>query len=134
MITQELKNEISEYMKRKSHSFGEVVHTLDVKNRITFTDDADLDFAFMDFFYDEELSMIIADMQKLSELYKFDRGYEHGKVYLSHYVGWYAMVDKQKHPALCSQKAYDVVIEKLSQACWRGHDKWVKKREAMNNE
>ena len=129
MITQELKNEIYKDKKRFIYSFADLCKE-PIRSRMFFTDDADLEFELIDYFYHGFLSKIIDDMQIVSTYGKFDRGYEHGKCILSNYVGWNAKLDKEKHPALCSDKAYRLVIEKLEQACWVGHDKGRKTRNA----
>ena len=129
MITQDLKNEIYEDKKCFAHSCTDLCKE-PIRSRMFFTDDADLEFELIDYFYHGFLSKIIDDMQIVSAYGKFDRGYEHGKCILNNYVGWNAKVSKEKHPALCSDKAYCLVMEKLEQACWVGHDKGRRLRNA----
>lgn len=129
MIAQELRDRIKDYNSRSHHSFGEIVGTLEWQSQMSFTDEADLGFELIDFFYSGEISMIIADMRIVSSYGKFSRGYEHGKAILSRYVGWYAKVSKEKHPALCTEGAYKLIMSELSKACWKGHDEWRKRKE-----
>lgn len=129
MITQELRQEIYKDRKCFIHSAADLCRE-PIRSRMFFTDEADLDFELIDYFYHGVLSKIIDDMQIVSAYGKFSRGYEHGKIILSHYVGWYAKVLKEKQPALCSSKAYEVVMKELEAACWKGHDEGSRSRNA----
>lgn len=117
MITQEMKSKIREYQNNHSNNFSDDLDMFNVLTTMTFTDETDLEFDLIDFFYEGALSMLISDMQLISEVSGYARGYTHGRVYLNRYVGWYAEVSKEKHPALHSSEAYELVLEKLVSAC-----------------
>ena len=105
-----------------------------LQSSLEFETEGDLDFELMDFFYDGILSQIVRDARERAESKKFIYGYDWGKKYLVHFVGWYAHVPEAEQPALRTQKAYDIAIRRLSEECWAGEDERVRRLEAEEDE
>ena len=84
--------------------------------------ESDLDFDVMDFYYDRILSKILKDSREHSERFGFEEGYEWGKAYLRHFVGYDAHVSKKRQPALRTSAAYDLLLGVLDAECWKGDD------------
>lgn len=101
---------------------------------LKFETEDDLDFELMDFYYDGILSQIIRDARERAKTQKFIHGYDWGKKYLVHFLGWYAHVSEDKQPALRTQKAYDIAIQRLSAECWAGENERMRKLEAEEDE
>ena len=127
MISQEVKDKIKPLIGKTVWHFNEIIEEGKLSSSLRFTEDTDLEFELIDFYYSGVLSMIIEDAKERAERFNFDEGYERAKTYLSFFVGWDTLISKDLQPALHTSKAYDVVLEKLANACWTGHNKGRKK-------
>ena len=65
------------------------------------------------------LTHILRDAESFAADGGFSDGYGFGKDKISRLVGWYA---SDEFPELKTVEAYDVVLEVLAEACWRGDD------------
>lgn len=101
-----------------------------LQSSLKFETEDDLDFELMDFYYDGILNQIIREARERAESQKFIHGYDWGKKYLVHFVGWYTHVSEEEQPALRTQKAYDIAIQQLSKECWVGEYERVRRLEA----
>ncbi len=78
-----------------------------------------LTFESIDETFGGTLSHICKDMESLAAEGGFSDGYGPGKTYIERLVGWNA---GDRSPELKTSEAYDVVLEVLAEACWRGDD------------
>ena len=81
-----------------------------------------LTFDSIDKAFHGQLSLIIEIAKQRAEGRNFDHGYEWAKPYLARFVGWYACHSVKNFK---SQEAYKIVMDKLADECWAGHDQGV---------
>lgn len=122
MNIKEIKEQIVSYRSKHVHSFGEMCKMADIQHMLSFELESDLDFDVMDFYYDRILSKILKDSRERSERFGFEEGYEWGKAYLRHFVGYDAHVSKKRQPALRTSAAYDLLLGMLDAECWKCDD------------
>lgn len=73
------------------------------------------------------LNHILKDAEYRAAEGGFSDGYGFGKALIEHHVGWHR--DCNNFPELKTQAAYEIVLEKLSAACWRGDDTYSERRQ-----
>ena len=81
-----------------------------------------LTFNSIDKAFHGQLSLIIEIAKQRAEGRNFDHGYEWAKPYLASFVGWYACHSVKKFK---TEEAYKIVMDKLADECWAGHDHGV---------
>ena len=119
----EMKVKARDYTSKSEWTIAELEASEELHSQMRFERETDLDFGAMDFYYDGMLSQILKDARERSEREGYYEGYVWGKRYLEHYVGYGCLLSKSDHPALHSEAAYDLLIDKLIEACTSGTPK-----------
>ncbi|MBR1436955.1 MAG: hypothetical protein IJ587_00325 [Synergistaceae bacterium] len=135
-MTQDLREEIKKYIHKHDNSRlfhfytpADFEYEEELQQKMRFDSPEDVDFELMDFYFDGMLSRILKHAGVCAHDYRnWGRAYEEFKPYVSDYVGWYSFESKEKHPMLCSQEAYSLMLEMLDKACHEGADKRRRKR------
>lgn len=124
-MNEEMKRQAREYNDKIEWKFSELRASEELHSRMRFESKSDLDFGAMDFYYDGMLSQILKDASERSEREGYYEGYVWGKRYLEHYVGYGCLLPKTEHPALHSEAAYDMVLDKLIEECEAGDERGI---------
>ena len=94
-----------------------------VRDEMRFDEPEDVDFDLMDFYFYGRLKQIIRHAKLFAKMYKsLGRAYEEFKPYITDYVGHFAYSSEELHPMLHSSKAYDLVLDRLYEACNEGEN------------
>lgn len=116
-MNEEQKNKAREYNMRSEWTFSELKASEELRSQMRFESKSDLDIGAMDFYYDGMLSQILKDARERSEREGYYEGYVWGKRYLEHYVGTCCLLPESEHPALHSEAAYDMLMDRLIEEC-----------------